>query len=165
MIMDNKEEQIEQNGVTKMRIGSNKGKIIFVAFLRFIIVSIFLGGIYVSSVNNPNTNNGAFTVMVLLGVAFEASPLRHLNEVLELYPDKIVLKKRKISFSTIEEIKWRYERGYLIGRRLKCCKETENTGLKDFFFPYYEIDVTYIKNPQEEFVKFYTNTIGEQKNV
>ncbi len=78
MIMDNKEEQIEQDGVTKMRIGSNKGKIIFVAFLRFIIVSIFLGGIYVSGVDNPNTNNIAFIIMAILDFAFAASPLRHL---------------------------------------------------------------------------------------
>ncbi len=164
--MDGKEEQIEQYGVTKMKIASNKRKIIAVSFLRFIIVTVFLGGIYVSGIDNPNTNNGAFIVMVILGVAFAAGPLRHLNEALELYPDKIVLKKRELSFSTIEEIEWRYERGYLIGRRLKCCKATENTGLKDFFFPYYKIDVTYIKEPHEAFVKFYTNTVqGEKKHV
>jgi len=150
----------------KMKIGSNKLKIISVVLLRFIIVAVFLCGIYVSGVNNPNTNNEAFIVMVLLGFAFAASPIRHLNDVLVLCPNKIVLKKREISFSSIEEIKWRYERGYLIGRRLKCCKATENTGWKDFFFPYYKIDVTYIKEPHEEFVKFYTNTMqGEKKHV
>ncbi len=149
-----------------MIIGSNKRKIIAVSFLRFIIMMFFLGGIYVSSFDNPNTNNGAFIVMVILGVAFAASPLRHLNEVLEFYPNKIVLKKRELSFSAIEEIKWMYERGYLIGRRLKCCKATENTGWKDIFFPYYKIDVTYIKKPHEEFVKYYTNTMqGEKEYV
>ncbi len=149
-----------------MEICANKVKIIAVSLLRFIIMVLFLVGSYASGRDNPDVNNGAFIVMTILGFAFAFSPLRHLNDVLVLYPNKIVLKKRKISFSTIEEIKWRYERGYLIGRRLKCCKETENTGLKDFFFPYYEIDVTYIKEPHEAFVKFYTNTVqGEKKHV
>ncbi len=148
-----------------MKIGSDKVKIITVSLLRFIIAALFLGGIYVSSIDNPNANKGAFIVMVILGLFFSASPLRHLNDVLELYPDKIILKKRKLSFPTIEEIKWMYERGYLIGRRLKCCKKTDNTGWKAFFFPYYEIDVTYIKEPHEGFVKFYTNTIGEKEYV
>lgn len=97
-------------------------------------------------------------VMVILGLLFGVSPLRHINEVLEFYPNKIVLKKCELSFDTIEEIQWRYEKGFF-GRRLKCCKRTEHTGLKDFFSPYYEIDVTYIKEPQEAFVKYYTNPI------
>ncbi len=149
-----------------MEIGSNKIKIIFVSLLRFVIAAVFLCGIYVSAVNNPNANHGAFIIMVILGLAFAASPLRHLKDVLELCPNKIILKRREISFSTIEEIEWRYERGYLMGRRLKCCKATENTGWKDLFSPYYEIDVTYIKEPHEAFVKFYTNTVqGEKKHV
>lgn len=149
-----------------MEIGPNKLKIISVSLLRFIIVAVLLYGIYVSGVNDPNANNGAFIVMVVLGFSFAASPLRHLNDVLVLCPDKIILKRREISFSKIEEIEWRYERGYLTGRRLKCCKATENTGWKDIFFPFYKIDVTYIKEPHEEFVKFYTNTMqGEKKDV
>ncbi len=148
-----------------MKIGSNKVKIIAVSLLRFMVVACFFVSSYGSSIDHPNTDNGAIIVMDILAFAFAASPLRHLNEVLELYPDKIVLKKRELSFSTIEEIEWRYEKGYLIGRRLKCCKRTGNTGWKDIFFPYYEMDVTYIKKPQEAFVKFYTNTIGEKKHV
>ncbi len=164
--MDSKEEQIEQYGVAKLKIGSNKVKIIAVSLLRFIVVALFQFGSYVSSIYNLNIDYGAVIVMNTLALAFAASPLRHLNEVLELYPDKIVLKKRELSFSTIEEIEWRYEKGYLIGRRLKCCKRTKNTGWKDIFFPYYEIDVTYIKKPHEEFVKYYTNTMqGEKEHV
>lgn len=147
-----------------MKIGPNKGKIIAVSLLRFIIVMLFLVGIYASSRDNP-------VVMAIFGFAFAASPLRHLNEVLVLYPNTIVLerqeiKKQEIYFSTPEEIKWSYVRGYLIGTRLKCCKETKSTGWKELFFPYNEIDVTYIKNPHEEFISFYMNTIqGETEHV
>ncbi len=141
-----------------MKIGSNKVKIIAVLLLRLIIMVLFLGGIYISTIDSPNSNDGAFLVMVILGLLFGVSPLRHLNEVLEFYPNKIVLKKRELSFATIEEIQWRYEKGYF-GRRLKCFKRTEHTGWKDIFFPYYEIDVTYIEKPHEEFVKYYTNSI------
>ncbi len=149
-----------------MKIGANRLKIIAVSLLRFIIVSVFLCGIYVSSVNNPNADNGAFIVMVILAFAFAVGPLRHLNDVLVLCPNKIVLKKREISFSTPEEIEWLYEKTYLFGKRLKCCKETKNTGWKDILFPYYKIDVTYIKEPYEEFIKFYMNVIqGEMKHV
>lgn len=149
-----------------MKIGANKVKIIAVSFLRFIIMVVFLGGIYVSSVNNPNVNNGAFIVMAILGFVFAVSPLRHLNDVLVLCPNKIVLKKRELSFSTPEEIKWLHKRTYFGGTRLKCCKDTKSTGWKEIFFPYNEIDVTYIKEPHEEFIKFYTNTIqGETEHV
>jgi len=154
-----------------MNIGSDKGKIIAVSLLRFIIMALFLVGIYASSHDNPNFNNGAFIIMVIFGFAFAASPLRHLNEVLVLYPNTIVLKrqeikKQEIYFSTPEEIKWSYVRGYLIGKRLKCCKAAKSTGWKELFFPYNEMDVTYIKKPHEEFIKFYMNTIqGEAKHV
>ncbi len=154
-----------------MKISSNKGKIIAVSLLRFIIVVVFLVGIYASSRDNPNFNIGTFIVMAIFGFAFAASPLRHLNEVLVLYPNTIVLKrqeikKQEIYFSTPKEIEWSYVRGYLIGKRLKCCKETKSTGWKELFFPYNEIDVTYIKNPYEEFIRFYMNTIqGETEHV
>jgi len=149
-----------------MKIGSNKGKIIAVSLLRFIIMAVFLGGIYVSSRDYPNFNNGAFTAMVILGVAFAASPLRHLNDVLVLCSNKIVLKKRELSFSTPEEIEWLYKRTYFVGTRLKCCKDTKSTGWKEIIFPYNEIDVTYIKEPHEEFIRFYMNTIqGESEHV
>ena len=156
----------ELYGVTKMKIGANKVKIIAVSFLRFIIMVFFLGGIYVSGIGNPNANNGAFTAMVLLGFAFAVSPLRHLNDVLVLCSNKIVLKKRELFFSTPEEIKWLHKRTYFVGTRLKCCRETKDTGWKEILFPYNEIDVTYIKDPHEEFIKFYMNTIqGETKHV
>lgn len=141
-----------------MKIGSNKVKIIIVSLLRFIVVSISLVALYGSSVDNPNTNNVAFVVIAILHFAFAASPLRHWNDVLELCPNKIIFKRRAISFSTIDEIVWRYDL-YPSGRRIICCKDAKNTGLKAFFFPYYEIDVTYIKEPQESFVKYYTNPI------
>ncbi len=149
-----------------MVIGANKVKIITVSLLRFIVMALFLGGIYVSCVDNPNANKVAFTVMAVFGLVFAASPLRHLNDELELYYNKIVLKKRELSFSTPEEIKWLHKKTYFVGTRLKCCKDTKNTGWKDIFFPYYEIDVTYIKKPHEEFVKYYTNTMqGEKEYV
>ncbi len=149
-----------------MVIGANKVKIITVSLLRFIVMALLSGGIYVSCVDNPNANNGAFTAMAVFGLAFAASPLRHLNDELELYSNKIVLKKRELSFSTPEEIKWLHKKTYFVGTRLKCCKDTKNTGWRDIFFPYYEIDVTYIKKPHEEFVRYYTNTMqGEKEHV
>ncbi len=81
-----------------MKIGSNKLKIIAVSLLRFIVVALFQFVSYASSIDNPNIDYGAVIVMNALALAFAASPLRHLNEVLELYPDKIVLKKREIVF-------------------------------------------------------------------
>jgi len=149
-----------------MGIGSNKGKIIAVSLLRLIIMVLFLGGIYASCRDNPDVNNGAFIVMVIFSFAFAVSPLRHLNDVLILYSNKIVLKKRELYFYMPEEIKWFHKRTYFIGTRLKCCKDTKSTGWKEIFFPYNEIDVTYIKEPHEEFIKFYTNTIqGETEHV
>ncbi len=149
-----------------MKIVANKVKIIVVSLLRFIIMAVLLGGIYVSGIDHPNANNGAFTVMAILGFVFAVSPLRHLNDVLVLCPNKIVLKKREISFSSPEEIKWIHKRTYYVGTRLKCCKNTKSTGWRELFFPYNEIDVTYIKKPREEFIKFYMNTIqGETEHV
>lgn len=150
----------------KMKIVANKVKIVAVSILRFIIMVLFFVGIYISCMDNPNANNGAFTGMVILGFVFAVSPLRHLNDVLVLCPNKIVLKKREISFSSPEEIKWLHKRTYCVGTRLKCCKDTESKGWKELFFPYNEMDVTYIKKPHEEFIKFYMNTIqGETEHV
>lgn len=141
-----------------MEVRANKGKIILVVVIRFVVLAIFLVGIYAASMNNPDANMGIFIAFVILALLFILSPLRHLNEVFILAPGKITLKKKEFTFVEPAEIKWVRQKTYIIGTRLKCYKAKEKTGLKEIIFSFlYEMDLTYLKNPHEEFINYYIN--------
>lgn len=141
-----------------MEVRANKGKIILVVVIRFVVLAIFLVGIYAASMNNPDANMGIFIAFVILALLFILSPLRHLNEVFILAPGKITLKKKEFTFVEPAEIKWVRQKTYIIGTRLKCYKAKEKTGVKEIIFSFlYEMDLTYLKNPHEEFINYYIN--------
>ena len=141
-----------------MEVRANKGKIILVVVIRLVVLSFFLIGIYAASMSNPDPNMGIFIVFVILALLFTLSPLRHWNEVFVLAPGKITLKKKEFTFVEPAEIKWVRRKTYLIGTRLNCYKAKEKTGLKEIIFSFkYEMDLTYIKNPHEEFINYYIN--------
>ena len=147
-----------------MKIGADRKKIIITMLIRLMVLSIFWVGLLLSVVESKE----AWIRLVIMGVvflAFAVSPLRHLNEVLELYPDKIVFGKKEFTFSEPTEIKWVREKTYFIGTRLRCYKDRGKMGFIAFLFSNaQEMDVTYIKRAHEEFIGFYV-TIQSHANL
>ncbi len=141
-----------------MEVRANKGKIILVVVIRLVVLAILLVGLYASGIDNSLFSKVFFVATVILALLFILSPLRHWNEVFVLAPGKITLKKKEFTFLEPAEIKWVRRKTYFIGTRLNCYKAKEKTGLKEIIFSFkYEMDLTYIKNPHEEFINYYVN--------
>lgn len=140
-----------------MEIGADKKKIVIVMMIRLVLLSIFWVLLLLIGFENREEWS-RLVVMGILFLAFAISPLRHLNEVWVLYPNKIVFGKKEFTFSEPTEIKWVREKTYLIGTRLRCYKDRGKIGFIELIFSSaHEMDVTYIKRPHEEFIKFYMN--------
>ena len=141
-----------------MEIHANKGKIFVVSLIRFIVLAVFFIGLYASGGDDSDFGKVFFCAIVTFALLFILSPLRHLNEVFILAPGKITFKKKEFTFSDPAEIKWARYKTYFIGTRLRCYKGKEKTGWKEVIFSsFYEMDLTYLKNPHEEFINYYMN--------
>lgn len=142
-----------------MEIGADKKKIVIVMMIRFVAMAALIGLILLTT-SQSEVNWIGLVVIGVLFLAFAISPLRHINEVLVLCPTKIAFGKKEFTFSEPTEIKWIREKTYFIGTRLRCYKERGKAGLKELIFSSaHEMDVTYIKRPHEEFIKFYMNKV------
>lgn len=99
-------------------------------------------------------------VLLLLTLGFALFPLIHVKDVLVYYENKIVLKNKQITFDHPSEIQWSREKTYIMGTRLKICNSKvmqSQSFLECMFGSSKTIDVTYMKDAKDVFIRCYLN--------
>ena len=75
------------------------------------------------------------------------------------YDNKIVFNKKELTFNQPKEIRWMRQMTYITGTRVLMMKTSDKRGLKEIFFPSFQIDVTYMYKPKETFIQYYMKTV------
>lgn len=99
-------------------------------------------------------------VLLLLTLGFALFPLIHVKDVLVYYENKIVLKNKQITFDHPSEIQWSREKKYIMGTRLKIYNSKvmqSQSFLQCMFGPSKKIDVTYMKDAKDVYIRCYLN--------
>ena len=99
-------------------------------------------------------------VLLFLTLVFALFPLIHVKDVLVYYENKIVLKNKQITFDHPSEIQWSREKTYIMGTRLKICNSKvmqSQSFLECMFGSSKTIDVTYMKDAKDVFIRCYLN--------
>ncbi|MDE5908463.1 MAG: hypothetical protein K2H52_06985 [Lachnospiraceae bacterium] len=101
----------------------------------------------------------AIAVILIALLVFALFPLVHLKDVLLYYDNKIVLGKKQITFKNPVEIQWSRQKMYFFGARTKICNSAaaQKESFKDFMLSSNVIDVTYMKDAKDTFIKCYLN--------
>lgn len=99
----------------------------------------------------------AITIILILLLGFALFPLIHLKDVLVYYENKIVLKNKQITFNNPSEIQWRRVKTYFTGTRIKINNSTVQESFLKFMFCSNDIDVTYMKDAKDTFIRCYLN--------
>lgn len=98
--------------------------------------------------------------LLLVTLGFALFPLIHVKDVLVYYENKIVLKNKQITFDHPSEIQWSRGRTYIMGTRLKICNSKvmqSQSFLECMFGSSKKIDVTYMKDAKDVFIRCYLN--------
>ena len=96
-------------------------------------------------------------IILILSLVFTLFPLIHLKDVLVYYENKIVLKNRQITFNNPSEIQWNRQKTYFSGTRIKINNSTVQESFLQFMFCLNDIDVTYMKDAKDTFIRCYLN--------
>lgn len=140
----------------------NKKKVIQHISIRMAFV-IFMGLGWFCALQTSKTGKsnyiGLIIVVALLSV-YALSPLRYLNRVLVFQNNKIAFGKKELIFDDLADIQWMKRKTYYAGTRMVVYKKSQEKGLKAIITSCNdEIDVTYMKNPKDEFVRCYMNNV------
>lgn len=114
----------------------------------------------IASSSDSGIDYTAAAILLLLTLGFALFPLVHVKDVLVYYENKIVLKNKQITFDHPSEIQWRREKTYIMGTRLKICNSKimqSQSFLKCMFGSSKKIDVTYMKDAKDVFIRCYLN--------
>lgn len=98
--------------------------------------------------------------LLLLTLIFALFPLIHIKDVLVYYENKIVLRNKQITFDYPSEVQWSREKTYFMGTRLKICNSKvmqSQSFLECMFGSSKTIDVTYMKDAKDVFIRCYLN--------
>lgn len=111
---------------------------------------------------NSGSGIGYILTMALLflTLGFTLFPLIHVKDVLVYYENKIVLRNKQITFDHPSEIQWSREKTYIMGTRLKICNSKVMQSLsflECMFGSSKTIDVTYMKDAKDVFIRCYLN--------
>lgn len=132
-----------------------------------ILINILIRSIWfvlagMSCIFNKSINEKAeiaMMVILVLLLIFALFPLVHLKDTLVFYDNKIVLGKKQITFSSPEEIQWKREHTYIMGTRIKIynLKAAEKETFLQSMFSSKDMDVTYMEDAKDTFIKCYMN--------
>lgn len=147
---------------------ASKSKIFIHFVLRFLICFLFMFIILVSKENGSVPKDyGSISYYIRIGsiilvlFLYSLSPFRHMWDKLIFYERGIMLNKKKIEFTNSNQIGWSRYQTYIFGNRIQLFKRESSKAIKNLFAiifkPSNELDVTYLKEPQEHFVKAYMN--------
>ena len=126
--------------------------------LPLLLLGILACVVAVSQSDNPNY----VAMVIILGVilVFVLSPIRHLGKVMSYYEHKIVLGKKELCFDNPMEVQWTRRKGYITGNRLVICKQGQKESIIDLMLSKNDIDITYMTEPKEQFVRCYMNHVN-----
>lgn len=103
-------------------------------------------------------NYAAAAALLILTLGFALFPLIHVKDVLVYYENKIVLGRKEIAFDSPSDIQWSRVKTYFLGTRLKIHNTKVNQSfLECMFGSSKEIDVTYMKDAKDVFIRCYLN--------
>lgn len=121
--------------------------IITVWFAIAILAGIFNSG-------KGSLPNILYLLVVIGTLLYALFPLVHIRDVLVYYENKIVLGKKQITFHDPSEIQW-HRTTYFIRKKLTIRNSTEKESFMKCMLSTKEIDVTYIKDAKDIFIKCY----------
>lgn len=123
------------------------------------ILFIIIGMVPVFNQSANKTAEIAIIVILIALLVFALFPLVHLKDVLFYYDNKIVLGKKQITFNDPQEIQWSRQKMYFFGTRTKICNSVtaRKESFKDFMLSSNVIDVTYMEDAKDTFIKCYLN--------
>lgn len=123
------------------------------------ILFIIIGMVPVFNQSANKTAEIAIIVILIALLVFALFPLVHLKDVLFYYDNKIVLGKKQITFNDPQEIRWSRQKMYFFGTRTKICNSVaaQKESFKDFMLNSNVIDVTYMEDAKDTFIKCYLN--------
>ncbi|GFI03277.1 MAG: hypothetical protein HFI44_13970 [Lachnospiraceae bacterium] len=142
----------------KAEMKVDKKKLLMNIALRSILF-IIVGMVPVFNQSANKTAEIAIIVILIALLVFALFPLVHLKDVLIYYDDKIVLGKKQITFNNPEEIQWSRQKMYFLGTRTRICNSVaaQRQSFMDFMLNSNMIDVTYMKDAKDTFIKCYLN--------
>lgn len=142
----------------RAEIKVDKKKLFMNIALRGILL-IIIGMVPVFNQSANKTAEIAIIVILIAVLVFALFPLVHLKDVLFYYDNKIVLGKKQITFNDPQEIQWSRQKMYFFGTRTKICNSVavRKESFKDFMLNSNVIDVTYMEDAKDTFIKCYLN--------
>lgn len=148
-----------------LEIRASKKKIFIYIAMRMPLLALAILAFIAAASEVDNPNYVASVVIIGLVLIFVLSPIRHIGKVLIYYDYKIVLGKKQICFDNPLEVQWTRRKGYITGNRLVIYKRGQKESIIDFIFSKNDIDVTYMTEPKEQFIRCYMNHVSIKNKI
>lgn len=142
------EKKLAEIKVSMKKIFTN----IAIRMIWFVIA--MLAGIFNTS--KDNTPNVLWLLLIVGTILYALFPLIHIKDVLVYYENKIVLKNKQITFNDPSEIQW-HRTTYFIRKKLTIRNSAAEESFIECMLSTKEIDVTYMKDAKDLFIKCYLN--------